>query len=185
MTKSDGIKMFCFDSPIKCKRAPSVEKILKSFHVDNTCSEDITVAAFMHLTLVFWKLGRNWLLSRSRLFCIYNFSVKWEVLNNVYEKWIQAQAPDSGSRLQDQALGCRSKLRGSRLSIIHTSSAWTRSLEKSWTRFRARGSGSKIHHDYKEAKLSIKIPRLQGGKNLSIVNGLAGPLTLAASFCSA
>ena len=117
------VKMFCFDSPIKCKRAPSVEKILKSFHVDNTCSEDITVAAFMHLTLVFWKLGRNWLLSRSRLFCIYNFSVKWEVLNNIYEKWIQAQAPDSGSRLQDQALGCRSKLRGSGLSMIHASSA--------------------------------------------------------------
>ena len=91
----------------------------------------------------------------------------------------------SESRPQDQTLGCSSKLRGSRLSIIHTSSAWTRSLEKSWTRFRAPGSCSKIHHDYKEAKLNIKIPRLQGGKNLSIVNGLAGPLTLAASFCSA
>ena len=117
-----GSKCFVLILQSNAKEPPLWRKFLKASMLITPVQEDITVAAFMHLTLVFWILGRNCFLSRSKALCIYHFSVKWEVLNKIYKKWIRAQTPDSGSRLQDQTLGCRSQLRGSRLSIIHTSS---------------------------------------------------------------
>ena len=161
MTKSDGIKMFCFDSPIKCKRAPSVEKILKSFHVDNTCSRRYNcscIYAFNTCVLKTWT--KLIIVSVKTLLHILLLSQMGSL-----EQYLWKMNPGPGSRLRLQATGSGSglPLQAQRLQAQHDSYELSLGREsgktcesKSWTRFRARGSGSKFHHDYKEAKLSIK-----------------------------
>ena len=112
------VKMFCFDSPIKCKRAPSVEKILKSFHVDNTCSRRYNcscIYAFNTCVLKTWT---------KLIIVLVKSSFAYITSQSNGKSWTIFMKNESRPRLQTPAPGYRIRLWVAAPSLEAPGSAW-------------------------------------------------------------